>query len=142
MEQTEPDLPNDQPNTTTINDLPRHANKAESFEKHKPEDPMWETRCYRCNTPMWTWSRKEDVCERCAYEVRNERREAVGKQNTNRHPVNAFVEEQGGRVPVNLDGNHGHGPAVDPFAPAPESRSPVDPFSGSGSRKVLNPFSQ
>src|SRR3990167_3587339 len=92
---------NDEP-SINLNDLSANAWKAEAYAKHLPDEPMRQTRCHRCNHPMWTWSDKEVICERCGFEMRRERVEQ-SKKSKNKKGTNAFKDNPKKHVKVGLE---------------------------------------
>ena len=134
----EPSPPQMETEQVTLATLPHAAIKAESWGIHDRGEPMFQARCHNCNAPMWTWSEREDTCERCGYELRVERGKQFDKGQSTRN-ANPF-EEQPYRGPVGLQTSESRR-APDPFSPSTESRRSVNPFAGSGGRtKIPNPF--
>jgi hypothetical protein len=91
---------------------------------------------------MWTWSEKEDICERCGHLLREEKMLARGRRNkvlTDR-PPNPFTDQHAGHVPVNVS-QAATVRQVNPFAPTPESNRKINPMAApAATRRIVNPF--
>jgi hypothetical protein len=127
--------------TTTIDQLSMHDRKAEAWFHHRPEEIMFNVRCIECHEPMWTWSRREDMCERCGFELRERRQEFYKTQRRDRTMnYDAFGRTNEQHVKVGIDAPEQR--KINPNETPQPKHVPLDVFGLGGSRgKLRNPFS-
>lgn len=69
-----------------------------------PDDaPVYQDRCSNCRLPMWTRSKKEDICERCEFVLIDEKYRMKKEANQRRggQIVNPFREVGDAGVQIN-----------------------------------------
>jgi hypothetical protein len=127
--------------TTTIDQLSPHDRKAEAWFLHQPEEIMFNVRCIECHELMWTWSKREDMCERCGFELRERRQEFYKTQRRDRTiDYDAFGRTSEQAIKVGIDAPEQR--KINPNITPQPKHVPLDVFGAGGRRGVIrNPFS-
>ena len=126
--------------TTTIAELSPHDRKAEAWFHHQPEEIMFRADCIECHEPMWTWTKGEDMCERCGFELRERRQEFYRIQRRDRTiNYDAFGRQNEQAVKVGIDAPEQK--KINPNVTPEPRHVPLDPFGQGGRRGITrNPF--